>query len=170
MWKAIDGYSKYMVSDRGEIMRVESQKILKSRPLPNGYMRVYMTADDGSRHDILIHRIVCRTFNGEPTQGKTCVNHKDCNKANNHADNLEWCNYQDNMNHASKNNLLQSQSHHMRKVNTNRRMPVNALDHAGKIRLSFLSIEDARRAGHSSVSYSIKNQAMTREGLKWELA
>ena len=34
MWKAIDGYSKYMVSDQGEIMRVETQKILKTRPLP----------------------------------------------------------------------------------------------------------------------------------------
>lgn len=32
MWKAINGYSKYMVSAQGEIMRVETQKILKTRP------------------------------------------------------------------------------------------------------------------------------------------
>lgn len=31
MWKAINGYSKYMVSAQGEIMRVETQKNTKNK-------------------------------------------------------------------------------------------------------------------------------------------
>lgn len=58
-----------------------------------------------------VHRLVCYAFH--PIDGKVSlgdysdlqVNHKDGNKLNNHADNLEWVKQSDNMQHAYNNKL-----------------------------------------------------------------
>lgn len=54
-----------------------------------------------------MHRLVCEFFYGLNNE-KTKVNHKDGNKQNNHADNLEWCNDSENIRHAIKNGLKKS--------------------------------------------------------------
>lgn len=53
-----------------------------------------------------IHRVVCELFVGLPSSEKMEVNHKDGNKHNNAAENLEWVTRQENTIHAHKNNLI----------------------------------------------------------------
>jgi len=71
-----------------------------------GYLSIQLASykdDNGKfkskrRH---IHRLVAEYFLPNP-ENLPQVNHKDCNKANNHVDNLEWISGSDNIKHAHK--------------------------------------------------------------------
>ena len=53
---------------------------------------------------VAIHRLVAETFIPNP-DGLPCVNHKDENKLNNRADNLERCTYEYNVYHLETKNI-----------------------------------------------------------------
>jgi len=56
-----------------------------------GYMRISLTKD-GKPKKLRVHRIVAEAFVDNPDPGNFIyVNHKDGDKTNNRADNLEWC-------------------------------------------------------------------------------
>jgi len=64
---------------------------------------------DGKEVSKLVHRLVAQTFLPNP-KSLPQVNHKDCDRANNNVDNLEWCTREDNIayrdkcGHTAKNN------------------------------------------------------------------
>ena len=75
---------------------------LNPRFTKNGYARVCMrNTITNKRCDRYIHRLVAEYFIEKPT-GKNVVNHKDCNRSNNHIDNLEWVTAKENVEYAIK--------------------------------------------------------------------
>lgn len=60
---------------------------------------------NGKQKNYKIHRLVGLLFLTN-SSNLLEINHKDGNKLNNNAENLEWCSRQQNMNHASINGLL----------------------------------------------------------------
>lgn len=98
IWKSIEGFEGlYEVSNSGKIKNKD--RILKQRKNNNGYFLVDLYKS-GVRHQLLVHRLVAQAFvlnsNNSPF-----VNHKDENKENNNADNLEWCTQKYNMNYGN---------------------------------------------------------------------
>lgn len=90
--------SKYYVSNCGRIKN--NNKILK--PTKNGgYLSVNI-----NKKPIRVHRLVATLFvdNPDPTKYNV-VNHKNSDKINNNASNLEWTNAKGNTYHAIQNNL-----------------------------------------------------------------
>lgn len=87
----------YEVSVRGEV-RV-SGTIRKPYFTTKGYLRVTI-----GNKSVSIHRLVAAAFVPNPS-GHVEVNHRDGDKANNAADNLEWCSRSENMRHAYANGL-----------------------------------------------------------------
>lgn len=166
--KTIEWANNYAVCEDGRIFSIYKGIFLKPRFMKNGYGRVCLTLNNGTRKDFLIHRIVCSVFNGEAPVGKDCVNHKDGNKSNNAAINLEWVNYDENMEHASQCGLLKTQSQHIKKVNLSRRKAVAAYNDNGVEILRFDKIDDARKAGYSAVTHAIK-KGIKSAGYIWKL-
>lgn len=99
IWKDVKGYEGiYKVSNYGRVLSVErknargqtvKQRIKATKPNNRGYIQICLTKGGQSEYKLL-HRIVAEAFILNP-QGLPQVNHKDENKNNNRADNLEWC-------------------------------------------------------------------------------
>ena len=102
-WKDIAGYEGYyQVSNLGNVRSLDrvvnyadgrtakykGQKIaINTRP--NGYLKVNLYKDHKMKN-LTVHRLVAEAFIPNPIKYPV-INHKDENKTNNHADNLEWC-------------------------------------------------------------------------------
>lgn len=97
-WRGYPSDPDIIVSDDGRIISYKSGKYKELKQNDNGlgYLRVGV----GHGNPKYVHRIVAETFldNPDPTNN-TQVNHKDGNKHNNCADNLEWCTQSENERH-----------------------------------------------------------------------
>lgn len=99
MWKKIDDVFGYSINECGYVRNDKNGKILKGIHTYNGYLRVCIGGK--SRR---IHRLVAEAFIPNPDDLSE-VNHKDGDKDNNCADNLEWCTHKQNIEHAWKTGL-----------------------------------------------------------------
>ena len=106
-WRDVVGYEGlYQVSSEGRVKSLKrkgrrKERILKHQIDRNGYLRLNLCAGGKSRL-LFVHRLVCQAFHENP-DNNPCVNHIDENKTNNAARNLEWCTYEENNNHGTRN-------------------------------------------------------------------
>lgn len=94
-WKRI-GETNYYVSNCGQVASVfrEKWRVLKASRASHGYLQVGIHGR--ARR---VHTVVAEEFLGPPPTPRHEVNHKDGDKSNNHADNLEWVTHQENIDH-----------------------------------------------------------------------
>lgn len=104
-WRDIKGYEgEYQVSNLGNVRSLTKKvktkngfyatktgKILAKTQKKKGYLCVSLSSK-GKSSCIEIQRLVAIAFIPNPNN-YPCVNHKDENKENNSAENLEWCTY-----------------------------------------------------------------------------
>lgn len=104
-WKDIKGYEGlYQISNLGKVRSLTFRKcchgryITTQRPKPlelvqkkckTSYYKIHLTKDK-IRKSYFVHRLVAEAFVIGKTKNKNIVNHKDFNKDNNNANNLEW--------------------------------------------------------------------------------
>lgn len=91
--------SDYTITKDGEVINNHTGRVVKPQPNGKGYLRVSI----GGKLRF-VHRMVAEQYVPNP-ENKPQVNHKDGNKRNNSADNLEWVTNQENRDHALKNGL-----------------------------------------------------------------
>jgi len=106
IWKIIEGYNTYEVSNLGRFKsnyKYKPSRILKGTVI-NGYLSVGLYENKKLKL-FRAHRLIAFHFI-DNSNNKPMVNHIDGNKLNNKISNLEWCNGFENMNHASKNGLM----------------------------------------------------------------
>ena len=102
VFKDIKGYPNYQISNLGRVWSKKRQIYLKPHKNNSGYLSVVLPSINGKYKRELIHRLVALTFIDNPNN-YPCVNHKDENKENNSASNLEWCDRSYNINYGSRN-------------------------------------------------------------------
>ena len=102
MIKPIPDFGGYFISDDGKVLcnlgkgnrnrdRTVEMYEVTPRLTKNGYARVYLrSSSTWERKDKYIHRLVAEAFIENPDQ-KKYVNHKNFNRMDNRASNLEWC-------------------------------------------------------------------------------
>lgn len=114
IWKDIHGYEGlYQVSNLGRVKSLPRTVVtcngfprhckgyvLAQTKSPKGYMLVALQKNSTST-TTSVHRLVAQLFIANPNNFP-CVNHKDENKQNNIAENLEWCSYKYNSNYGTR--------------------------------------------------------------------
>ena len=116
VWKPITGYEdSYEISNQGKIRsktrtrvvnnchggrseRSDKGKVMVPHDNGNGYLYITLM-NDGKKKNFYVHRLVAEAF-CEKEDRKDVVNHKDGNKKNNRAENLEWCTQKENVEYA----------------------------------------------------------------------
>jgi len=102
-------YPGYLVTPAGDVYSTGGSRLTKLRPgkKRGGYRFVGIR---GCKYE-MVHRLVAKAFIPNPGQMPE-VNHKDGNKDNNAAANLEWCTRAQNARHAVDNGLASSGVRH----------------------------------------------------------
>jgi len=104
IWKEVEGSNgKYKVSNTGKVWSNISNREIGTNPDKHGYHTVSVIYK-GKKNYIGIHRLIGFHFLENYEEGNE-INHKDANKSNNNASNLEWVTHQQNMTHLSENGL-----------------------------------------------------------------
>lgn len=104
-WRDIEGYEGlYQVSNLGNVKSLNygRSKIRKPVHTKNGYIDMMLCKNGKCKHH-LVHRLVAIAFIPNP-DNLPFINHKDENKHNNRANNLEWCTREYNSNYGTRNN------------------------------------------------------------------
>lgn len=100
IWKVINEFPNYSVSDDGRVKNNKTGKILAPSPDSNGYLSVGLYRD-GKHTTKRIHKLVAEAFIPNPLNLHE-VNHIDGNKNNNDKSNLEYCTRSYNMLHSRR--------------------------------------------------------------------
>lgn len=115
IWKAIPSFEgEYEISCYGNIRSLDriawngkvylplTGKLLKPSLDRDGYYHIRLSKL-GKKTNLKVHRLVAKSFveNKNPTEF-TVVNHLDCNRLNNHYNNLDWTTHEGNTHHAKR--------------------------------------------------------------------
>lgn len=98
-WKDIPEFEGvYRISDQGNILSCRNNRLIHGDRNSSGYSRVILS-NGNIRKRFFIHRMVAMMFCGGYFDGAV-VNHKNLDKSDNRASNLEWVSRSENSRHA----------------------------------------------------------------------
>lgn len=115
-FKEIPGYyGRYFINESGEVWSVAARRLMSQQwDEKHPYPWLLLRCSDGKLRTVAVHRMMGRTWLESPPgligskKGEYCINHKDGNKQNNNATNLEWITCEENVRHAWITGLNQS--------------------------------------------------------------
>lgn len=162
-WKKIKNYDEYYVSNLGNVKSLKNnqEKILKCSLSSSGYLQVVL-CKNGITKNHFIHRLVANEFiKNKNNYGE--INHKDENKLNNNANNLEWCDRKYNMNYGKT----------KEKISNAKKVKVAKLDNNNKIIEIYDSVKEASIINNVSATNIVgcckkRKYYNTCKGFKWE--
>lgn len=179
-WKAVAFFPNYEVSNFGNVRSKDRVTVRKGKPTKikgvmlkqrnvKGYRRVTLYAGNRKTHQqYQVHRLVAEAFVPNPN-GFPCINHKDENRINNHASNLEWCTHKYNSNYGT---AIERRIKHQdwKSIADKQSTPIEQVDRNGvvvKVWPSMMECERQSGMRSSGVSKCCRGQLKTYKGFMW---
>lgn len=182
--KDVKGWEDYTIDTNGNVFSKRKNKYLKQTINKYGYCKVTLQKDKYKKM-YSVHRLVAENFIPNPNN-YPCINHIDSNRKNNNIENLEWCTYKQNMEHAVKNhrfdemakvnsvkmkeNKIYLFSNGYKKANKIRSKRIKQYDKNNNLIKIYKSISEASRdtkISIASISYSANGKRKTGGGYIW---
>lgn len=173
IWKPVVGWEGlYEVSNFGNVRsldryvnQVNCKRFCKGQLLKPTFHKtkyyIVTLRNSGFQKVLKVHQLVMNAFNPNTSNEKLEINHIDGNTHNNRLDNLEWCTHQENLQHASKHNLLSVYK------------PINQYDLNGNFIKRWNSMKEAREfynLGINSLRNACKRNSGVHKGYIWRYA
>lgn len=166
-WRPIVGHPTYEVSSLGGVRRTKTGRKLRPVELSTRYLGV--TLED--RIQYLVHRLVARAFIGPPRNDQH-ANHKNGVRADNRAENLEWCSPSENVRHAFRTLGRKNpfQGRFSAEHPTSKAIVATSIETGEETR--YASAMDAVRAGFDSscISRCVRGDNAYHRGYRWRYA
>lgn len=165
IWKPIDGYANYEISNLGRVKNITTDYVLKQAYDNNGYKHVVLYDENHVGMTKSVHRMVGLAFIPNPNNLPQ-INHIDEDRGNNCVDNLEWCTSKENNNHGTHNLKIG--------LNNPLRRPIYSVDINGNV-----SYYDSGRAAQrfhaekgekilpAGITKALKGHVYTYKNLAW---
>lgn len=185
IWKDIKNYEgMYQVSNLGNVrsltrrvntfngFRTTKGKVLKPLLSNTGYYRVDLKRNQSDNY-VSIHKLVAEAFVPNPNN-YTVINHKDNDRLNNYATNLEWCTQSYNVKYAYINGNAKSTPGCFKKGNIpHNRKKISQYDLEGNFIKTYDSIKQAsllNNTSDSNIHFCLANKTKTAGGYIWRYA
>lgn len=166
-WVKTPNNPNYIVSNTGKIRREGSDRDHSVRDR-KGYLSVDLY-ENSKRKTERVHRLVAEAFVPNP-DNKPYVNHKDGNKYNNNASNLEWATSKENCRHAWDNGLAKPSYSMLGKKNPNggrKGIPIRIVE-TGEVFRSSIECEKAINGDNRHINDCLKGRQVTHRGYHFE--
>lgn len=109
-WRNIPGVAgAFQVSSHGRVRRKDGSLLAGS---VSRYHFVRLPIGGGAYRKYYVHRLIAEAFIAMPSSDTCHVNHRDGDKLNNHAANLEWATQLSNNRHAYRTGLIPAGARH----------------------------------------------------------
>ena len=158
IWKDIPIYvGRYQASNLGRIKNVKTSHIMKQQVDIDGYFIVSL--EGLKKRTYKVHRLVAMTFIPNPLN-KSQINHIDGNKKNNIISNLEWVTPKENIKHAYKIGIYNSEQHS--KAQDKLKKPVLKIKN-GNVVYKYESLSQAAKMNNvkkQSILFAIKRNGL----------
>jgi hypothetical protein len=169
IWKDIDGFPGYQVSNLGRVYSNLTKKILKPEKMDKGYLRVALyNPDTKIKKRIMVHALVANAFIGDCPDGYQ-IDHVDTNKENNKVSNLEYVTCKENIDRAIEIGLRDrspTREALLASIETNRK-PVKCIE-TGEVFNSVVECSKRLNVNEDGIRKCINNRAKSANNLHFE--
>ena len=168
IWVDIKGFKGiYKISNHGRVYSLKNNIIRKPKTNNRGYWQIALHKD-GKEHMFLLHRLVAIHFVNNP-HNYPQVNHKDENKDNNRADNLEWCTNEYNALYGTRiERVTNNEDYQKSRMKMRRKVRGTSID--GLIVVELKGIKEGEKLGfsRSGIGGCLRGVNKTHRGFRWE--
>lgn len=168
VWEDVEGFEGlYKISNLGRVYSLKKDAVMKYKHNNRKYAQITLTKD-GKQHYFLVHRLVAMHFIDNP-DNLPQVNHKDENKENNAASNLEWCTNKYNALYGTRIERTKNNKDYL-KSREDMKRKVKGTSFDGEVEVKLNSIKSARSLGFNTkkIIDCCQGKCEMYKGFKWE--